>query len=820
MDKKRRVHMIGHAHLDPVWLWRWGEGVAETRATFRSALDRMTEYDDVRFTSDQIVMLSWLEDLDPELFERVRERVAEGRWEIAGGWWVESDCNLPNGESLVRQGLVAQRYLASRFGRIATVGLNADPFGHSAALPQILVGQGMRAYCFMRPQRHETLLPDRPFRWRSPDGTEILATRMPRAYTSRGMDMFEHVSGAADETAPDIDDIVLFYGVGNHGGGPTRDNIDDFHRFAGESSALKPVASTLEAYFDAVQDVNTPVVGSDLLSHARGCYTTQSRVKAAIRRAEKRVLEAERWATVASATTARPYPREDLERAWAALLFNDFHDILPGSTVESATADALAELGGAAATADHVVVMSQQSIARRVDTRVGPGEQPILVFNPLPYSRVEQVEVEFGGIGEPLGGEPLAIVDSSGTSIPFQIVGSEATVGADIGRRRVVFSAEVPALGYAMFASVRGEASAVDPIVQSDEIRVGALSVRASVGGEVTVTQASQGVDVHLTPRLVAVQDDSDTWSHDVVAYGRGGRAFDIVKVRVIEAGALRSVLRVWSEHAGSSLVQDFVLRVESPRVEVRCWLNWQEELAIAKLLVPFAAASDYRCGAPFGYAERSTDGAEMPFQRWVACPTAGGDRTLCVWIDSGKSGVDVDSSGVAISVVRSPVAAWDNHAQLDLDSARYDYLDKGVQRFTYALQCFDGPQSNDRFETVAQEAVHPLEAVLEGAHAGEWPRSWSAIDIDLPSVQISAVKLSEDRLDVITLRLVETAGSLSRGEMRVLGRPVPYEIAPFQVQTVLVPLSKDEEVRAVSLLEWSEEEMAAVALPWKDSSV
>ena len=178
----RTIHMIGTTHIDPVWLWPWQEGYQEARATYRSALDRMDEYEDFVFTCDQMVLLSWIEESDPDLFERIRRRVAEGRWLNVGGWWVEPDCNMPIGESFVRQGLYGQRYLISRFGAATTIGMNVDPFGHSAALPAILRGQGIDAYLFLRPGPHESDFHDTLFRWRSPDGSEVLGYRIPFQY--------------------------------------------------------------------------------------------------------------------------------------------------------------------------------------------------------------------------------------------------------------------------------------------------------------------------------------------------------------------------------------------------------------------------------------------------------------------------------------------------------------------------------------------------------------------------------------------------------------------------------------------------------------
>lgn len=165
MTQRGPLHMIGNAHIDAVWLWQWQEGYQEVRATFRSALDRMEEYPDYVFTADSVAYFSWIAEHDPELFERIRKRVAEGRFEIVGGWWVEPDCNLPGGEAFVRHALYSQHWLAEHLGVIATVGCNVDPFGHNANLPQLLSKARLDSYAFLRPQTHERELPGQKFWW-------------------------------------------------------------------------------------------------------------------------------------------------------------------------------------------------------------------------------------------------------------------------------------------------------------------------------------------------------------------------------------------------------------------------------------------------------------------------------------------------------------------------------------------------------------------------------------------------------------------------------------------------------------------------------
>ena len=172
---KKLIHMVGNAHLDPVWLWRWQEGSAEAKATVRSALDRMNENDDFIFVCSSASVYEWIEEFAPEMFKEVKQRVKEGRFVIVGGWYVQPDCNLPGGEGFVRQGLYSQRYFMEKFGTMAKIGYNVDSFGHNAMLPQILKKSGLIGYIFERPEQKEKALESNLFLWKSADGSQIPA---------------------------------------------------------------------------------------------------------------------------------------------------------------------------------------------------------------------------------------------------------------------------------------------------------------------------------------------------------------------------------------------------------------------------------------------------------------------------------------------------------------------------------------------------------------------------------------------------------------------------------------------------------------------
>ena len=228
------IFAIGNAHIDPVWVWDWREGMREVLATFTAAADRLDGSDDVVFTASSAAYYAWVEELEPELFERVKAHVSSGRWVVVGGQWVEPDCNLPSGEAVCRQLLYSQRYLHTTFGAAAEIGYNIDSFGHAASLPQLFSKGGLRAYVMMRPQQHEKDIPSSLFTWRGIDGTGLPTYRIPFAYTtslhgdqSETEVIRERVSALLKMAESEGQPLMLFFGVGDHGGGPTRAAIEE-----------------------------------------------------------------------------------------------------------------------------------------------------------------------------------------------------------------------------------------------------------------------------------------------------------------------------------------------------------------------------------------------------------------------------------------------------------------------------------------------------------------------------------------------------------------------------------------------------------------
>ena len=764
----RTIHMIGHAHLDPVWLWPWQEGYQEARATFASAIARMDEYPDFVFTCDQVVLLSWVEEQDPQLFERIRERVAEGRWMNTGGWWVEPDCNMPMGESFARQGLYGQRYLRSRFGRTATVGMNADPFGHNAMIPAILRGQGMDSYVFLRPGPAETGFDATLFRWRSPDGSEVLAYRIPFEYGSPP----GSVEGQTDKSLSQVDrrlgDLMVFYGVGNHGGGPTIANIESIHRYDRMGTFGRLQMSSPRTYFDEIRargaafEQGLPVHADDLQHHSPGCYSSHSGIKAGQQRAQHAVLSAERWAAVVALTEGVPYPREQLETAWKQVLFNQFHDVLPGSAIEPAYDDARDQLGEAVSIAKRIIVHAHNVLAQRVAIPFIEGSQPILVFNPHPWEVQTDVGLQFGGMQS-----GLHLVDEQGAAVASQATQSTATTD-DMSRGAVVFRAEVPALGYRLYRYLPGPApvlahtgplTVTTALLENDLVRI---EIDTETGWLSSYLVKATGVDLLAGTggrgHTQVCEDPTDTWGHRVISYAWPGAEMTMARTIVRESGPLRGRVRIERRWGSSMLAEELVLDHDSAVLRVDVTLDWRETAHLLKLRFPTALAGADSNSAPtatyeipYAHLERPVDGAEEPAQSWVDLTgTAEGVPAGLTVITTTKHAYDVSPASatggpsIGVTAVRSPVYSWHDPRLLDPDGV-YSYQDQGVQRFSYELISHEGDWRVAAPTRRAAVLGAPPRAMLESSHDGALPPRWSFASDGGGSVLVTAIKGSED---------------------------------------------------------------------------
>ena len=641
-----KIHLIGNAHIDPVWLWEWQEGFAEIKATFKSALDRMREFDDFKFTSACGAYYMWIEKSDPAMFAEIQKRVREGRWCITGGWFIQPDCNIPCGESFARHALITQRYFIEKFGKPAITGYNVDSFGHNGNLPQILRNSRMKNYVFMRPAKHEKTLPQNLFKWESADGSYVNTYRIPFYYNIDGdrrpMSFFDDIAKIDEES-----DQMAFYGVGNHGGGPTVELLNRMH----ETLSERFIYSDPDSFFDSQDMTKTPSICDDLQFHAKGCYSAYSEIKKNNRLAENKLLVSERASVLSKRLVNTEYPHTDLKYAWERVLFNQFHDILCGCSIREALDDARVVHGEAISIADRITNFACQQISWQIDTLCGEEDKnfvptemaerigaPLVIFNPSAYERKAIVRIR----------DPHSriiynkIKDAEGNEVAVQMVRDSKTDKHKKFAR--IFEAKVAPFGYTVYrmfntpdiTPFENPFEFTDTSMSNSLIRVGF----DSESGEIcSIIDKRSGKELLSAPAETALYDDekNDTWAHGTVYFKDRVQTTVQGHVRVTERGPVRAAIRSEQSFENSTLIRDYYIYPDSDVIDVSVKIDFHEKFRVLKFLFPIASvnAKAY-CKIPFGHIERANDGAEQVCGDWIAMKDENGG--ICIANDSKHS--------------------------------------------------------------------------------------------------------------------------------------------------------------------------------------
>ncbi len=472
--RRKIFHLLPNAHLDPVWLWDWREGLGEGLTTVRTVLDLMEEFSELTFFRGESAIYEHIEKADLQTFRRIRQAIESGRWDVVGGTYVQPDSNLASTESLCRQYEVGLKYFAERFGRTPRVAWQADSFGHTPGFPEILSSFGMENFTFTRPQRSEFPMESPAFWWSGRGGRKILCYRQhwlwycsERFNLARILD--ETLRLCADQ--PFVHVGVLM-GLGNHGGGPSRRHILDARAWGEAHPEVEVRYSTLHGFYDALRGEITGLPASAVPNHEcdmgyclRGCYSSALRMKSAHRRSESALAAAEATRAAVDAGLVSP-DGEDLEPEWKGVLFNTFHDILPGSSIERALDDQIALAGHVIRRSQEVTFEAMTRLGRQVDTSVPPPPDPdsprdvaILVWNPLPRAFMGWFELEASldyrpihGFSAEIGSMPLTLEGPGGELPAFQEIATEHhSMRNTAWRKRVVVRSDIPPFGWKVF---------------------------------------------------------------------------------------------------------------------------------------------------------------------------------------------------------------------------------------------------------------------------------------------------------------------------------------------------------------------------------
>lgn len=773
MDKT--IKLIGNAHLDPIWLWRWQEGCAEVLQTFRSALDRLKEYKDFVFTCSSAAYYQWVEEIDPQMFEEIKAMVKKGRWVPVNGWWIQPDCNMPSGESFARQALYSQLYYYEKFGITCKTGYNVDSFGHNANLPQLLKKGGMNTYVMMRPGMHENAeIPENLFWWDSADGTRIMTYRIPEGYCAHGKEALdkriEDANNRAEETGHGM---MLFYGVGNHGGGPTKGDIEYLKENLEREGYNELEFSSPDEYFEDMlsQFLKIPVWQDELQHHASGCYSATSLIKALNRRAENILAAAEKWDTISSVVTDSKPKTKEFEDAWKKVCFNQFHDIMCGCSIMEAYEDVKESEGYALNIASESYNNAVLKIARKIDTWIdGVSDailetrhytgadngfpRPVVVFNPHSYEINMPVRMYHPS---------KAVTDSEGNSVLFQNVRSSRSNDEHLD---TLFMAKVAPFGYATYwletedikadKELSGEQ---DFFMENEFISVELDSetgyIKSLVNKETDTEYAS---DNFLSIPTVINDDKTDTWAHNVFKFHDVKGLMELVSIERVEKGALRSVIRTVHKFNESYLTQEFILAKGQKTLKVDCKAMWQEKFTLLKFAFPIGGKEEISTyEIPNSFIKRPCDGDEEVALNWADLTVSKDGKRfgLSVMSDS-KYSYDCPGAELRLTALRNVIFA--DHYSYRPD-ANFNFTDEGLNRFSYGIYLHDGEAENSDIVKEAHLFNNNVVAVPESYHKGELAQKDSFLYTNADNVLITALKRCEDGSGDLIIRLYETKG-------------------------------------------------------------
>lgn len=802
--EKFRIHMIGNAHIDPVWLWPWYEGMAVVHSTFRSALDRMKETPDFTFTASSAQFYQWVADNDPEMLAEIRERVKEGRWSIAGGWWVEPDVNIPGGEAFVRQGLYGQRTFKKLFGKTADTGFNPDSFGHANTLPQILKLQGMNNYVFMRPMQHEKNLPSNLFWWESPDSTRVLTYRIPVSYVDRG-DVRSRVEQVINQMKDQpVKNLMVYFGAGDHGGGATKENISSIQAIKTEKNAPTLLFSTPSDFFKEIRRepaTALPVVNDELQHHAVGCYTAEAEIKKNNRLSEALLVTAEKITAVGSVTWNCSYPGEEFTNSWKRILFLQFHDSLAGTSIPDHSMTAREGYDYAIDTANKAIYQSLQKLEWQVPSEDSQS-QYLLVFNPNPW------EIK-ANIGYDLNWDlknPSVVSDETGTLLQHQWTAGTTETGS---RKGLIVRVSLPAFGYRQLRIRMDNPPELVNIIKAENniMENNYLRIVFSKDGTTGIYDKENNRELFAGGatgcRAVVINDPSDTWSHDVKSFEDEAGMFGNAVIKKIEEGPLRAITRVISTYGSSTMSTDWILYSDAKSIEVKVTLNWNERLKMLKFSFPADIDSpEVTCETPYGFIKRGTGGDEEPGQRWIDITgTNQGMRCGFTLINDAKYGYSVKDNVVSISVIRSAVYAHHVPRVLDMNS-EHIWMDQGIHTFRMMLVPHAGSWKEAKIPRRTEEFMAPPFVIYQGIHTGAMPKSGSFLSVSQANILITAIKKSEDDDDLI-FRCVETTGKNTFAvlDLSFTGIQWKGEFRPCEIKTLRLNIvTKD--IKEVNLLE------------------
>ncbi len=770
------VNAIGHSHIDMAWLWRSHHTREKARRTFSTMLHLMRQYPEFRYLHSSPQLYRFIQQDDPALFERIREKVAMGQWEVTGGTWVECDTNLPGGESLVRQILFGKRFIREHFQHDCTVLWMPDTFGFSATIPQLMKLSGLKY--FASSSIHWSKFgrfPYDTFYWKGIDGSQVLVT----FFTAPGETIKNHYNYNGLIAPYDVkvawehyrqkdlnSELLMPFGWGDGGGGPTREMLESIRAQANLPGHARVHIGKVEPYFEnlskRLQGKNVPVWDGELYQEGtHGVYTSQARIKQANRKSEMVFHNAEWVCSLADIlTSSTRYPDTALRQGWERILHNQFHDILPGTSIPEVIADALKDFD----TAIEIGNACRDDAQRQLMEQIQTPEEGMIVFNPLGWECTGIVDVAWSP-----DLENKCLKGEDGNPLLCQTVISNGE------KRRLFEVGRVPSLGYRFFPWMT-----CDPVPHSEIIVTPTFlenafwQIKLNSSGQITSLFDKQNQREVLLPgelgNVLQIFEDrpltGEAWEIDVFYQDKMRVLNNLIEAVVEESGPLRGTLRLKWAFAQSVVIQRLSLYHHTPRIDFRTELDWHQHQVLLKAAFPVNVRSRYATyEIPFGNIDRPShwntpqDVAhfENPAQKWV--DVSEGNYGVALLNDS-KYGYDVKDQVLRITLHRSPT---------EPDPT----ADQGWHSFTYSLYPHAGHWRESDVVFEAYSLNNPLWGEPVGQNSrGKVSSDFSFAQVDCDHIALETVKRAEDG-DGWIIRLYEFKQFRNPHAVLTFGLPV-----------------------------------------------
>ncbi|MCK5812454.1 MAG: alpha-mannosidase [Clostridiales bacterium] len=792
----KKMHLICNAHLDPVWLWQRQEGVGETLSTFRIAADFCENYKGFVFNHNEAVLYEWVEEFEPDLFKKIQNLVTQGKWHIMGGWYLQPDCTMPSGESLARQMIYGKNYFMKKFGVEPKTAINFDSFGHSKGMVQIMNQAGYDSYIFSRPSKALKELPSEDFTWVGFNNKSVTASRAFHYYLSGKGKSVNKINSFLREY-PEKEKCMVLWGIGNHGGGPSKEDLEAIQAFRKENTDIDIIHSTPEAYFSDLKDTEQlKSFDKSLNPFAIGCYTSQIRLKQKHRLLENELFMTEKMMTAACANGVMNYDRKQATEALKDLMFCEFHDILPGSSIQIVEEDALRQL-------DHGLEISNKLKTKafymllRGEEAGDNGVLPIFAYNHHPYEVKGVFECEF--MNEFVSSKIYSIpeVKQDGKIIPSQNEREASGLHALDWRKKVVFTATLKPSAMNRFDltltpitkkkttyKFRQYVKNGNVAIKTDELdikisKITGLVDTYKVNGENYLEKSAF--------RLAIYNDTSDAWAmetpkiNDLFDYFRlmttkEARNFGQITrkefdpVRVIEDGDSRIVIDTYFKYGDSAAIITYLIPKHGTNVEVKVRVYWNEKEKMLRLSIPTTMKkASYMGQTANGVEQLFEDGTECVSQKWSGVFDSKQNKAFVI-IDDCLYGSFYKKGTINLSLVRSP--GYSGHPKgnnpMMIDDRIYPRIDQGERTYSFMLMAGEENKIKETVDKLAL-AYNEKPYIITAYPAGEGKTIDPIITLSNEAILLQAMKLSENS-DEYVIRLYNSTDTSK--ETTIISKP------------------------------------------------